>query len=323
MENDNQHIDTPGLLPRIFAGEATPEEVRQVEYWLAADPAHRSEYDTVARLWELTGKIEKDGDIDIDAEWRRMELDITPARSLPLIPFLKVAASVILVSALAFTGIKIARNRTERAPSADLSSVTLPDGTLLSLNAGSKVTYRKGFGTSHRNLLLKGEGYFEVKSDKRLPFVIEAGESRIRVTGTKFNVNAYHRKEIRVTVMAGSVSLYDASRPSNQETLSAGETGIYNRDGREIIKKVSVNLNDISWKNRIMDFQNTALSEIAGVLMNTFYGKIDVVPVVGLCPVTVHFENQDLDAVLSVLKSTLNLDLERKGRLIAISGKGC
>jgi ferric-dicitrate binding protein FerR (iron transport regulator) len=102
---------------------------------------------------------------------------------------------------------------------------------LLSLNAGSKVTYRKGFGTTHRNLVLKGEGYFEVKSDKLLPFIIEAGESRIRVTGTKFNVNAYHRKEIRVTVTAGSVSLYDASQPSNQETLSAGETGIYNRDG--------------------------------------------------------------------------------------------
>ena len=60
--------------------------------------------------------------------------------------------------------------------------------------------------TAH--IALKGEAYFEVKRNDHLPFIVEAGESRIRVTGTKFNVNAYRKKnEIKVVVTSGEVQL--------------------------------------------------------------------------------------------------------------------
>jgi len=324
MNTNNQYIDPRGLLPKVFSGEATVDEKKQVDDWLAADPANRSEYNTISRLWSLTGKITEHGDINIDLEWRKMESAITRTKTMYLARFLQIAASVILVSTLVLTGIKISRGKTEKAPSSELSSVVLPDGTVITLNAGSKATYKKGFGKTHRTLALQGEAYFEVKSNDHLPFIVEAGKSHIRVTGTKFNVNANRKKnEVKVVVTAGEVQLYEAVQPLISETLAAGETGIYLSAERLVTKQPTKNLNDIAWKTMIMDFQNTSLSEVAGVLMNTYHVKIILDPAVQLCPVTVHFENQELIAILAVLKSTLSLELIIKGRHIAISGKGC
>ena len=57
MNTENQNIDPRGLLPKVFSGEATPDEKKQVDEWLAADPANRTEYESIARLWTLTGKV--------------------------------------------------------------------------------------------------------------------------------------------------------------------------------------------------------------------------------------------------------------------------
>jgi transmembrane sensor len=324
MNPENQNIDPRGLLPKVFSGEASPDEKKQVDDWLAADPANQAEYNAIARLWSLTGEVKELDELDIDLEWRKMESAITRTKTLYLARFLQIAASIILISVLALTGLKISRGITETAPSAKPSSVVLPDGTALSLNAGSKATYKKGFGKTHRTISLRGEAYFEVKRNDPLPFIVEAGKSRIRVTGTKFNVNAYHKRdEIMVVVTSGAVRLYDVGQPNKGETLFAGETGTFFSAERQVTKQPAMNLNDLAWKTRIMDFQNTALSEVARVLMNTYHVKIEIDPAVQHCPVTVHFENQELNAVLAVLKSTLSLELINKGRYIAISGKGC
>lgn len=324
MNTENQNMDSRGLLPKVFSGEATLDEKKQVDEWLEADPANRTEYESIARLWALTGKATEQGEIDIDLEWRKMETAISGTKTIHLARVLQIAASVILVSALALTGLKVSRGKTEKAPSAELSSLVLPDGSVLSLNAGSRATYKKGFGKTHRNIVLKGEAYFEVKRNDRLPFIVEAGESRIRVTGTKFNVNAYRKKnEIKVVVTSGEVQLYAAGQPLKREILAAGETGTYFGAERMVTKQPTKNLNELAWKTRIMDFQNTSLSEVAGVLMNTYHVEIDIDPAVQQCPVTVHFENQELTAILAVLKSTLALEMVTKGRHVAISGKGC
>ncbi len=78
MNNDYQHIDPVGLLPKVFAGEASPEETRLVEEWRAADPENQAEYDAIAKLWNISGEAAEPGEIDLDAEWRRMEAAMDP-----------------------------------------------------------------------------------------------------------------------------------------------------------------------------------------------------------------------------------------------------
>jgi transmembrane sensor len=326
MEPENKHIDPIGLLPKIFAGEASPEEIKQAADWSSASAANQAEYDAVLKLWDLTAMASGPGDINIDREWERLESAITPAqlRNHTLVWYLQIAASVILISALAYFGLKHTGTRSEKASSRQISSVLLPDSSTIFLNAGSIVTYKKGFGITHRNLSLKGEAYFEVKKNEGLPFLISTGNAFVRVTGTKFNVKAYrNQKNIKVTVTDGRVALYDAKHSGEELSLVAGETGIYDRKNQLLIKETRQDLNDIAWKTRILDFHNAPLSEVAEILMDTYHQKVEIEPALEHCSVTVRFENQDLNAVLSVLKSTLNLDMEIRGRRIVISGKGC
>jgi ferric-dicitrate binding protein FerR (iron transport regulator) len=265
------------------------------------------------------------GEIDLDAEWRRMESAMLPLRSgkSVVMSIMQIAASLVLVTLLGIMAIKFSGSK-EKAPAAALSSVILPDGTSVSLNAGSVITYKRGFGSTHRVLNLKGEAWFEVKKNPELPFNISAGEANIRVTGTKFNVKAWRRlSNVRVTVTEGAVNFYNKIEPEKEIVLHAGETGIMNKSTRVMTTRATGNSNDISWKTGIIDFHDTPLSEVAEVLTNTYHRKIELDPAVISCPVTVRFENRELDAVLNVLRSTLNLEITTKGKHITISGKGC
>jgi transmembrane sensor len=326
MNSEIDPLDPVGLLPKYFAGEASADEIRYIDNWLSASSVNRAEYDAFLKLWNLTPLGSGQEEIDLDYEWQKMEDAIIPARTprLTLTRILQIAASFILVSALAFLGFKLAGTRSEKAPSGQLASVILPDSSILFLNAGSKITYKKGFGTTHRTLKLTGEAYFEVNKNKSLPFLISAGEAIVRVTGTKFNVRAYRNQEgIRVTVTEGWVMFYDARHAGEETGVSAGETGIYNRNNRIVTRIARQDPNDLAWKTRILDFHNASLSEVAEVLTDTYHKTVVIAPVVEHCTVTVRFENQELDDILGVLKSTLDLELIIRGRRITISGKGC
>ncbi len=325
MNNEYQHTDPVGLLPKVFAGEATPEENILVEDWRAANPENQAEYDAIGKLWNLSGVAAEPGEIDLDAEWRRMESAMLPVRSgkSVVMRIMQIAASLVIVTLLGIMAIKFSGS-TEKAPAAALASVILPDGTSVSLNAGSVITYKRGFGSTHRVLNLKGEAWFEVKKNPELPFIISAGEANIRVTGTKFNVKAWRRlNDVRVTVTEGTVNFYNKIEPEKEIVLHAGETGLMNKSTRLMTTRATGNSNDISWKTGIIDFHDTPLIEVAEVLSNTYHRKIELDPAVMTCPVTVRFENRELDAVLNVLRSTLNLEITTKGKHITISGKGC
>jgi ferric-dicitrate binding protein FerR (iron transport regulator) len=84
----------------------------------------------------------------------------------------------------------------------------LDDGTKVWLNAGSSLKYPEKFTTLQRNVYLKGEAYFEVKSDKTKPFIVNTQSISVKATGTKFNVRAYlNQKESEVSLLSGKVSV--------------------------------------------------------------------------------------------------------------------
>jgi transmembrane sensor len=326
MNNDYQHIDPIGLLPKVFAGEASPEEIRLVEGWRAADPHNQAEYEAIRKIWNISGEAVEPGEINLDAEWIRMEAAMEKVHSgrSVLMRVMQIAASLLIIAVLGFIAIKFSGNKSEKAPATMLSTVILPDSTFVSLNAGSVISYKKGFGSTHRTLRLKGEAWFEVKKNADLPFVISAGEATVRVTGTKFNVKAWRRlKDVRVTVTEGTVKFYGNAEPLKEITLHEGETGVMNKSDQALTTMASGNLNDIAWKTGIMDFHDTPLHDVTEVLVNTYHQKIDLDPAIGNCRVTVRFENKELDAVLNVLRSTLDLKITAKGKHITISGKGC
>lgn len=86
--------------------------------------------------------------------------------------------------------------QTIEIPYGSKSKVTLPDGTSVWLNSGSRLSYLESFGHSNRNVSLDGEAYFEVTKNKKLPFSVLSGKVKIKVLGTKFTLNLIRKMKV-------------------------------------------------------------------------------------------------------------------------------
>jgi transmembrane sensor len=138
--------------------------------------------------------------------------------------------------------------------------VILPDGTAVWLNSVSSLTYPVSFQGKSRNVILKGEAYFEVAKNPKMPFVVAVDEMRVTVLGTHFDVNAYpEQAKIKTTLLEGSVRLNQAS---SQVILSPGEQGIVDRRSSDI-QMARVNINKVmGWKNGYFMFQDDNIKDI-------------------------------------------------------------
>lgn len=114
-------------------------------------------------------------------------------------------------------------------PKGKYSQLLLADGTLLYVNAGTKVLYPSVFQGKRREIYVDGEIFIDVKKDKGKPFIVKTPEFDIRVTGTAFNVNAYaSMPKAEVVLLRGSITVKDCAnketdvKPGELLNLSAG-----------------------------------------------------------------------------------------------------
>lgn len=326
MQNNTRHIAPIELITKYLARESGAGERELVENWIKASDENKKEFEAIENLWLASNTAIEQPEINVEAEWRRMEntLGFAKKKQLNFQTILRVAAAIFVISSLAAIGLRQSMLVKEKSGASQLSSLVLPDGSTISLNANSKISYSKNFGKTTRELTLEGEAFFEVAHDKTKPFIVIAHNSRIEVLGTQFNVKAYkNQTEVKVSVTEGTVKFSDRKKQAKSAILKAGESATYNKTNQKIILKPAVNVNDMAWKSRKMYFEHTPLHEVASVLENTYQVEIEVSETVRECSITVSFEDSDLASVLSVLKSTLSLRVRVDNDKIFLSGQGC
>lgn len=104
------------------------------------------------------------------------------------------------------------------------SNITLPDGTEVTLNADSKITYGENFAKQIREVTLTGEAYFDVKHDEHHPFIIHAGNTNIKVLGTAFNVRNYEQEDfLETSLIRGKIEVTFINAPGNKIILKPSE----------------------------------------------------------------------------------------------------
>src|SRR5690554_3852096 len=108
-------------------------------------------------------------------------------------------------------------------PHGKMSEIILPDGSRVFLNAGSRLVYPDFFAEKTREVFLLGEAFFDVKHNKKQPFVVQTTDIRIRVLGTEFNISAYPSDNTIETVLArGKVRLEPNKVGILTETVELG-----------------------------------------------------------------------------------------------------
>lgn len=142
--------------------------------------------------------------------------------------------------------------------------MTLPDGTLVWLNAGSTLTYPSRFAEDERIVHLDGEAYFSVKqqqgSNGLMPFKVVSTQQTIDVLGTEFNVSAYaDETETRTTLVEGRVSIRSAGQLEDL-ILLPGEQSLVQVNH---LSKFRVDVRDYTdWKNGEFVFRNESAPQV-------------------------------------------------------------
>jgi len=324
MKRNQENID---LITRVLTKEASPEEIAELNTWLNADPENQNQFNEFKKVYKLTETRTEVPDIDIDKEWNILLNSIKETKPLLLQGsiWLKIAASVAILAVIGFSIFNYvsAPGEVYLASTNELKTFDLPDGSLVTLNKNSELIYKNQFGSMHRNLKLKGEAFFEVESNQVLPFIISTGKTSVEVVGTSFNVQAYANNPFQeVVVTSGKVKFYSDSQ--NIVILTPGEKGTYHKASILLSKTNNQDPNFLSWKTKKIVFSNLGLTEVIKTINRIYNSEIIIsTEVKETCAVTVTFENQSLESILNVLKSTLNLKFEANGNKILITGAGC
>ena len=224
--------------------------------------------------------------------------------------FLKVAAIIffiINIGGLAF--ILSSRNNSDEfstsviAENGQISKIELPDGSLVWLNSGSKITYNNNFASDNRSINLIGEAYFQVTKNKKLPLIVNCDELKVKVLGTHFNVMAYPNcKDVKVTLEEGSVELLNSEIKSFSHKLIPGELGNFNKTSKKLsISKVNT-FKYTSWKQGIINIYDQTLEELVKRLEIHYNQKFEFGNDVKNFHFTFTIRNEPLDEVIELME---------------------
>jgi len=220
--------------------------------------------------------------------------------------------------------------------------ITLPDGTLVYLNADSKIELGDHFNQKDRNVKLTGEAYFDVKHNAAKPFFVRTKDFKISVLGTAFNVKSYaNEDESEATLVRGTIKLEDnTGLNKNIVILKAGQKityhilkaktdpGISTTDGADRLPKIEVNnltvvdkeVVESAWTNNNLIFANDNFEDIKVRLERWFNVTIEFKDqeLAGYT-YTGHFENEDILTILSKLQEVKHFKFKKKGEHIIVT----
>ena len=163
------------------------------------------------------------------------------------------------------------------APLGSKTKLTLPDGSTVWLNAGSKMVYSQGFGVSDRRLAFQGEGYFEVEKNDEMPFLVQTHDVNVTVVGTKFNFRNYPEdEEAVVELLEGKVALENQLKEESVRYLSPNEKMVLHKaTGKMDITSAKVKEATL-WTENILLFDEDLLPDIIRKLERSYHVQIEI-----------------------------------------------
>lgn len=276
-----------------LSGHLTQERALQLLNWIDSSEENRQCFAGLCSAWHRSGQA-LGGSFDLHAAAFRIKESIKERdiRKLPgkyihirLSKLIRIAAAVILLLAAGssipylFGKLKAFSNENTvyeaYTPKGSRSSITMPDGTLVWMNADTRIRYSATYGQTDRDVFLEGEAYFRVEKNKNLPFRVTTSDLCITALGTSFNVKSYSDEStIETTLEEGRLQIETLGQASSMKipepvTLEANQNAIYvkNSGDYEILKR---QMNDIQEVGEIDNNikQVIAVSEMSPIIVN-------------------------------------------------------
>ena len=285
-------------------------------------------------IWFSAVDEQQLGRFDKDAAFARFQERVAAAQTFKPkrnLRWLSYAAAVALMVAVSYFSFKGGQNNVEsafgdivvEAPQGSRTQMTLPDGTKVWLNAGSKISYTQGYSLVNRLVMLVGEGYFEVAHNEQLPFHVSSKDLQVSVLGTKFNFRDYSTDaEAIVSLAEGKVALNDLSHPGKETVyLTPNQRAVMDKQTGKISVEDYTASNAIQWTNGNLIFDGEPLIDIVKDLERSYNVEITISDKKLL---TLRFygnfvrQEQSLNEVLDALSATGKIHYKAEGKDITL-----
>jgi len=271
MEEENKHIDE--LIANYLTEDLDKNALDELKTWIAASAENQQYFIRQREIWFSAVSREAASVYDKDKAFENFrnrvesqkEIQSTSRRGFSLSALWRYAAVVAIIIAVGCISywqgeVNVKDTFADISVEAPLGSKTklyLPDGTLVWLNAGSRMTYSQGFGVDNRKVELEGEGYFEVKRNEKIPFFVKTKDLQLQVLGTKFNFRDYPEDhEVVVSLLEGKVGLNNLLREEKEAVLSPDERAVLNKaNGLLTVESVTAS-NASQWTDGYLFFDS-------------------------------------------------------------------
>lgn len=335
-------------ISRIDRG-LTDSERESLQHWMSLSEANKNALFEMAALWDDLSVMHELGALFPLAE-KSQGQPKTQKRSW----YFATAASVACVFALAtawiagsWTGIASSPLEQNIAATQDTvyetgvgqqKTINLEDGSLLSLNTGSRVIVE--FSETQRLInITQGEAHFEVAGDATRPFIVSAGQNKVTAIGTAFNVQLLENQRFELLVTEGKVLVSEISQPTPENIsqlktddfsalgtiMVSGDTGVFK--GFESEQRDSLSLDQVqrnlSWQQGMLVFQGEPLAEALAEMSRYTDSQFEIIDDdLKALRVAGYFKVGDTEGLLYALKNNFQIQHTQTENVIQLSAQG-
>lgn len=284
--------------------------------WFRLDENHDEKDSVLEEIWERSPSVINEQTIDDFSKIKSIITSNIHSKELSL--YLRIAAQAVAILLISVISITLTYffltpkplEYTQLSVSyGESKKITLSDGTVITVNAGSILIYPKEFNASTRTVFLSGEANFNIAKNPKKPFIVKTQYINITALGTKFYVQSYPDAEYtKATLVEGKVKIAMESMKSDFYILKPNNQLLYSHITNKI-SIINIDANKLaSWENGYLIFQEATFEEIVKAIERKYNVIInyDSKDLTGQSYNVKFNPNESVKEVMDILKLLIN-----------------
>lgn len=331
--------DIDKIIARYLDGSLTSEDEIKLEKWLSHKKNRSQQLSTIEQIWKTPfsypGIVNMKDERDKIVRRLKGEQGNGLEQRLKAVPsyktILRYAAVLLAFTTLAFIVLIYTEPYAESPkkstiiernnPAGQKSKIQLPDGSIVWLNAASKLSYSSDFNSNSRKLMLEGEAYFEVTENPQIPFEVYTEDLIITAIGTSFNVNTFQEDKEEIALNTGKIRIECVNKCITcvPGYLNPGEMALYNPTIGKIMLTEFEGQDPFVWKDGKIVFKYATFDQVLAVLARWYNVEFEIIgDLQREWSYSSTFDNEVLENVLASLKVSEEIDYQLNGATIKI-----
>ena len=321
------------LLAKYFANNTNEEENKILNDWLNENPINIEIYNEYKNVWTNTLPNKETfktkniwTNISTATNIKKKENPKTKPAYIKNNLLLSAALSVIILTVFTlyyFNVFSINQQTVEQihheyfTKIGEVNKITLDDGSTVTLNSNSSLIIKDDFNQKKRVVELKGEAFFEVEHNKELPFIVEFQNGKVKVLGTKFNINSLIDNESTIAVKEGKVAVSNIKDETEIIYLEKNEISRVINNKLLSKTKSDVENNYLYWLRDEFNLYNVSFKEVIVRLENKYQIDIKIKNHSLLNRhITANFNKHSLEDIIEILSTILNQKITKEKNII-------